>query len=219
LAKQFGVSDAALDGLKDPRSHPFPPDQKAALLFADAMTEGPGHVPDPVYEELRRHFSEAQIVEIACVIGLFNYFNRFNNALHVEVTRTDPDVLARWVAEVSEQAAAIPELCDRVAQILHTGRQFSRVAIYQRENDRLVLRSHRGPAPLQASLRPGEGDVGAVGERGGILETGSKLVVPIRAGAAIVGVIEAERTRPAALDEEDRPVVERVAALLAPRLT
>ena len=218
MAKQFGVSDAALDGLKDPGSHPFPPDQKAALLFADAMTEGPGHVSDEVYEELRRHFDEAQAVEIACVVGLFNYFNRFNNALHVEVTRMDPDVLARRVVEASEQAADVSELCDRVAQILHAGRRYSRVAIYQREKDRLVLRSHRGSSPAPPSLRLGEGDVGAVGERGATLETASRLVVPVRAGAGVVGVLDVACDPPAALDDEDRPLVERVATLLTPRL-
>ena len=91
MAKQLGVGDEALSGLKDPTHHPFPPDQKAALLFADAMTSGPGQVPDPIYAELRRHFSEAQIVEIATVVGLFNYFNRFNNALHMGITPAAPD--------------------------------------------------------------------------------------------------------------------------------
>ena len=33
------------------------------------------------FEKLRNIFSEAQIVEIISVIGLFNYINRFNNTL------------------------------------------------------------------------------------------------------------------------------------------
>ncbi len=36
---------------------------------------------------LRRHWNEGEIVEITMVIGLFAYFNRFNDALRVEVTR------------------------------------------------------------------------------------------------------------------------------------
>ncbi len=90
MAKQFGVSDASLAGLEDPERHPFPPRERAALRFATAMTRGGGEVPEEVFEDLRRHFGEAEIVEIACVVGLFNYFNRFNNALHVEITLTDP---------------------------------------------------------------------------------------------------------------------------------
>ena len=35
------------------------------------------------FEKLRNIFSEAQIVEIISVIGLFNYINRFNNTLGI----------------------------------------------------------------------------------------------------------------------------------------
>ena len=31
--------------------------------------------------------SEGEIVELLCPIGLFNYFNRFNNALHMDPTK------------------------------------------------------------------------------------------------------------------------------------
>lgn len=36
---------------------------------------------------LRRHFDEGEIVEICAVVGLFNYFNRFNDALGMEPTK------------------------------------------------------------------------------------------------------------------------------------
>ena len=219
MAKQFGVSDAALDGLKDPGRHPFPPEQKAAFLFADSMTDGPGHVPDPVYQEVRRHFSETQVVEIACVVGLFNYFNRFNNALHVEVTLTDPDVIVRRVEEAGAAGTAVADFCDRVADILHQGRRYIRVGIYQRDKDRLVPRAWRGGASPPASLRLGEGDVGAAAQSGATRVASPLLVVPALVGGAVVGVIEAESDRSAAIDEEDRPVLERVAAVLAARLT
>ncbi len=35
----------------------------------------------------KRNFDDGQIVELAAVIGLFNYFNRFNDALRVEITK------------------------------------------------------------------------------------------------------------------------------------
>lgn len=38
-------------------------------------------------EALKRHWSEGEIVEIAAVVGTFNYFNRFNDAFAVEPTR------------------------------------------------------------------------------------------------------------------------------------
>ncbi|MCA1581818.1 MAG: hypothetical protein LC796_10600 [Acidobacteria bacterium] len=49
------------------------------------MTSNASQVSDATFAELRRHFEEGEVVEIACVVGLFAYFNRFNEAL-----RTDP---------------------------------------------------------------------------------------------------------------------------------
>lgn len=50
------------------------------------MTQGANHVSDETFDELKRHFNEGEIVEIACVIGLFAYFNRFNEAFEMEPT-------------------------------------------------------------------------------------------------------------------------------------
>jgi alkylhydroperoxidase family enzyme len=65
----------------------FAPDQRAALEFAQQLTLDSNHVDDALFARLREHFDEGQIVEIAAVAGLFNYFNRFNNALQMEPTR------------------------------------------------------------------------------------------------------------------------------------
>ena len=60
---------------------------KVALRYADLVTQSGHAVTDQDYAELRRHWSEEEVVEITMVIGLFAYFNRFNDALRVEVTR------------------------------------------------------------------------------------------------------------------------------------
>jgi alkylhydroperoxidase family enzyme len=44
-------------------------------------------VDDELWAELRRHFDEGEIVELLSAIGLFNYFNRFNDALQMEPTK------------------------------------------------------------------------------------------------------------------------------------
>jgi alkylhydroperoxidase family enzyme len=36
---------------------------------------------------LRRFYSEGEVVELMAAIGLFNYFNRFNNLLQMEPTQ------------------------------------------------------------------------------------------------------------------------------------
>ncbi len=62
---------------------------KVALRYAEVVTDSGHAVTDEDYAELarHRHWNEGEIVEITMVIGLFAYFNRFNDALRVEVTR------------------------------------------------------------------------------------------------------------------------------------
>ena len=61
--------------------------ERAALKFAEELTQESNNVPPELFAELRQHFSEGEIVEITAVAGIFNYFNRFNNALQMEPTR------------------------------------------------------------------------------------------------------------------------------------
>jgi alkylhydroperoxidase family enzyme len=65
----------------------FEPSWAAAFAYADAMDETGHEVSDALFAQLSSHWDTGQIVEITMVIGLFAYFNRFNNALCVEVTR------------------------------------------------------------------------------------------------------------------------------------
>ena len=74
-------ADAPVDGAA------FEPAWEAALAYADAMARSGHEVTDALFAELGRHWDEGEIVEISMVVGLFSYFNRFNDALCVEVTR------------------------------------------------------------------------------------------------------------------------------------
>lgn len=61
--------------------------EKAALELAERSTRDSNSVDDAFWNELRRYYDEGEIVELLAAIGLFNYFNRFNNALHMEPTK------------------------------------------------------------------------------------------------------------------------------------
>ena len=63
------------------------PAWEVALRFAEQVTESGHAVTEATYRELAEHWTEGEIVELTLVAGLFSYFNRFNDALHVEVTR------------------------------------------------------------------------------------------------------------------------------------
>ncbi len=47
-----------------------------------AMTKTPPGVTDDLFEELRRHFSSAQLVELVTEISQANFRGRFNRAFH-----------------------------------------------------------------------------------------------------------------------------------------
>lgn len=88
LARNLGWSDDQLEHLADwPNRADFTPAEKAALRLAETVTRNANAVSDEQYAELRSFYSEGEIVELLCAIGLFNYFNRFNNALKMEPTK------------------------------------------------------------------------------------------------------------------------------------
>jgi len=55
-----------------------------ALAFAEAMTLTGQKVTDELFADARRHFSEAQLVELTAAIALENFRSKFNVALGVE---------------------------------------------------------------------------------------------------------------------------------------
>jgi alkylhydroperoxidase family enzyme len=87
LARRLGASEAELAALATGDLSVFGPRERAALAFAEALTRDSNHVSAAVFGQLRRYFDEGEVIEIAAVAGIFNYFNRFNNALQMEPTR------------------------------------------------------------------------------------------------------------------------------------
>jgi alkylhydroperoxidase family enzyme len=57
---------------------------RAALSFAEGMTQTPVDASDEVFAEAQRHFSNEQLVELAATVAMENYCARFNRASHVE---------------------------------------------------------------------------------------------------------------------------------------
>ena len=58
--------------------------ERAALGYAEAMTITGQKVSDELFAEVRRHFSEPQVVELTAAVALENFRSKFNVALGVE---------------------------------------------------------------------------------------------------------------------------------------
>jgi uncharacterized peroxidase-related enzyme len=88
LARNLGWTDDQLSHLDQwPQREDFTPAEKAALRVAETVTRDAHSVSNEQFAELSGFYSEGEIVELLCAIGLFNYFNRFNNALEMEPTK------------------------------------------------------------------------------------------------------------------------------------
>ncbi len=88
LARRHGWSEEQLKDLANFRKRTdFSDAEKAAIELAERMTQDSNGVDDDFWKELRKHYDEGEIVELLAAIGLFNYFNRFNNALRMEPTK------------------------------------------------------------------------------------------------------------------------------------
>ena len=80
------MTEAQVGCLLDSGSADFTPAEQSAISFGEELTRNPAGVPEATFVELRKHWNERQIVEIAAVACMFNSFNRFNNALQVDLT-------------------------------------------------------------------------------------------------------------------------------------
>ena len=88
MARRHGWTDDQINDLANFENRPdFTEKEKAALRLAERVTHDAHTVDAQLFSELRRHFDEGEIIELLAAIGLFNYFNRFNDALTMEPTK------------------------------------------------------------------------------------------------------------------------------------
>ena len=82
-ARAFGETEQRLYELDAWRETPFYTDrERAALAWTEAVTlVSQTHVPDSVYEEVRKFFNEKEIVDLTLVVTTINAWNRLAIAL------------------------------------------------------------------------------------------------------------------------------------------
>ncbi len=102
-AARFGEAEHAdprrLDEVWNFRSSSlFNAAERAALEFACAAASVPGAVDAAIATELRRHWDEGEIVEIAGVVALFGFLNRWNDAMATELEASAAADGERWLS-------------------------------------------------------------------------------------------------------------------------
>ena len=73
--------------------------ERAALRVAQGAAQVPNAVTDEDFAELRKHYSETQIVDIVAVIALFGFLNRFNDTMATQLETSPIEAGKRYLAE------------------------------------------------------------------------------------------------------------------------
>lgn len=102
-----GVTEGLVCSLERPQeAENLTPAEKAAIRYGELMATDHLAIDDGVYADLRRHFSEAQIVELGMTVAFFVGFGRLAATWHMveelpEAFKT-AETIAPWGAEKIE---------------------------------------------------------------------------------------------------------------------
>src|SRR5215469_9429684 len=99
-AERVGIAADKENALWEYETSPlFSAAERAALSVAQGAAQVPNAVTDTDVPELRKQYSEAQIVDIVAVIALFGFLNRFNDTMATELETSPIEAGKRYLAE------------------------------------------------------------------------------------------------------------------------
>jgi len=78
-----GLSDDEITAIRNGDFQAFQASEIALLRMADALADTPANVSGELYAELRRHFSEEQLIELAASAAQENFRARYNRVFDV----------------------------------------------------------------------------------------------------------------------------------------
>jgi len=118
FGQALGLKDADLEALKTDsyKTNPaFSERERAAIAWSEAMTKNTAARDEAVWREMKRLFSEAEIVEISLNCAMFNMINRLNDSFWTELEsleynkRQGNAVAGRTIEDIEAYAARFPE--------------------------------------------------------------------------------------------------------------
>ncbi|MEX2128995.1 MAG: carboxymuconolactone decarboxylase family protein [Xanthobacteraceae bacterium] len=98
-ALHFGVDEAKVAAVWDYQTSPlYSPAERAALDLAVAAGTVPNSATDEMFTELKKYWTEEQIVEIVGVIAVFGFLNRWNDTMATPLEEEPIEVGERLLA-------------------------------------------------------------------------------------------------------------------------
>jgi uncharacterized peroxidase-related enzyme len=96
----FGIDPKKVEAIWDFRTSPlYSEAERVALDFAIAAASQPNGVTDETFAEMRKHWSETQIVEIAAVVAVFGFLNRWNDTMGTPLEEEPIEVGEKYLAQ------------------------------------------------------------------------------------------------------------------------
>jgi len=114
LGQALGLKEEEFEALQGDyrNSRLFSDQEKAVLAWSEAMTLNTAKREKAPWEEMRRLFSDAEIVEISLACAMFNMINRLNDSLWTELESEEYN--RRQHRAVGVTAAALEEYACRI---------------------------------------------------------------------------------------------------------
>jgi uncharacterized peroxidase-related enzyme len=84
----WGISEAELQDIITGAYEPKNEMERACFDYVRAASEDPTSVPDEILQRLKQHLTPPQIIELACVVGFWKFYNTVHDSLHIPVEST-----------------------------------------------------------------------------------------------------------------------------------
>jgi AhpD family alkylhydroperoxidase len=86
LARTRGASGAQVESLGEFEAGPFTEKEKAGFRYADKLHTSAHAIDDRDSTEIKKHFTDGELVELTAVAAAFEFFSRFVCALEIPTT-------------------------------------------------------------------------------------------------------------------------------------
>jgi uncharacterized peroxidase-related enzyme len=84
-AEGWGLSQNDLLQILDDDYQPANAMERACFDYVRAASSAPEAVPQEMLDNLKKHLSPPQIIELACVVGFWKFYNTVHDSLHIPV--------------------------------------------------------------------------------------------------------------------------------------
>jgi len=84
-AEGWGLSQDQLLDILDENYEPADPMERACFDYVRAASAAPYAVPQEILDNLKKHLTPPQIIELACVVGFWKFYNTVHDSLHIPV--------------------------------------------------------------------------------------------------------------------------------------